>query len=69
MYPIAMSAAYNKILGLKPGWEQVLDTERIDTIVWPRDGAVVQVLDHLPAWKRIRTDKVAATFIRTHPQP
>jgi len=68
MYPIALTEAYNKVLDLKPGWEQVLDTYRIDIVVWPQDGAVVQVLDHLPGWKRIRTDKVAATFVRTHPQ-
>jgi hypothetical protein len=67
MYPIALTAAYNKVLGLKPGWEQVLDQYRINIVVWPRAGAIVQALDHLPGWKRVRTDKVAATFIRTHP--
>lgn len=67
MYPIALTDAYNKVLGLKPGWEQVLDTYRIDIVVWPQDGAVVQVLEHLPGWKLLRTDKVAATFIRVHP--
>ncbi len=69
MYPIALTAAYNKILDLQPGWEQVLNQYRINIVVWPEDGAVVQVLEHLPGWKEVRTDKVATTFIRTQPLP
>ncbi len=69
MYPIALTDDYNKVLDLDPGWEHVLDKYRINIVVWPVDGGVVQVLDHLPGWKRLRTDKVAATFIRTHPLP
>ena len=66
MYPIALTAAYNKVLGLKPGWEQVLDQYRINIVVWPRSGAIVQALDHLPGWKRLRTDKVVR-HLRPHP--
>ncbi len=69
MYPIAITEAYNKVLGLKPGWERVLDQYRINIVVWPRDGAVVQVLDHLRGWEKVRTDKVATTFYRVHPLP
>ena len=69
MYPIALTAAYNKVLvaeaGLGAGARPVPDQHR----GLARDGAVVQVLEHLPGWKRLRTDKVAATFVRTHPLP
>ena len=67
MYPVAMTDAYNKVLSLKPGWEHVLDQYRINIIVWPKGGAVVQVLDHVPGWKLVRTDKVSSTFLRIHP--
>ena len=67
MYPVDMTAAYNKILDLKPGWDQVLDQYRINLVVWPRDGAVVQALEHLPGWRQVRRDKVATTFERTRP--
>ena len=43
----------------------MLDQYRINIVVWPKDGAFVQALEHLPGWKRLRTDKVAATFVRT----
>ena len=65
MYPVAMVDAYDKVLDLKPGWDDVLDRYRIETIVWPKDGALVQALRDLPGWTEVRRDKVAATFIRT----
>jgi hypothetical protein len=64
MYPVSITDDYNKILSLKPGWEKVLDKYKIDTIVWPKDGAFVEALAHLPGWKEIRHDKVSRTFIR-----
>ena len=69
MYPIALDTAYNKVLSVKEGWEQVLDQYRINTIVWPRDHGIVQVLERMPAWKKIRQDKVASVFVRRHPLP
>ncbi len=65
MYPVAMVDAYDKVLDLKPGWDDVLDRYRIETIVWPKDGALVQALRDLPGWTEVRRDKVAATFVRT----
>ena len=67
MYPVAMVDAYDKILDLRPGWEQVLDRYRVDLVVWPKDGALVQVLAHLPGWRELRHDKVAAVYIRVRP--
>jgi hypothetical protein len=65
MYPVAMVDAYDKVLDLQPGWDGVLDRYRIDTIVWPAKGALVQALRNLPGWTEVRQDKVAATFVRT----
>ena len=64
MYPVKMTDAYNKILSLKPGWEKVLDHYRINVVVWPKDGAFVQALAHLPGWEMVRSDKVSKTFVR-----
>ena len=58
MYPIAMTDAYNKVLSSKPGWDKVLDQYRINMVVWPKDGAVVQAL-RTPGWTELRHDKVA----------
>ena len=55
------------MLSLKPGWEHVLDQYRINIVVWPRNGALVQGLDHLSGWTVLRTDKVATVFVRDHP--
>jgi hypothetical protein len=65
MYPERVIEAYDKVLNLDPGWDKVLDRYGIDTVVWPRDGAVVQAMRLLPGWTEIRHDKVATTFVRT----
>ena len=67
MYPIALTDDYNKMLSLKPGWEQVLDQYRINIIVWPKDGAFVQAPRAPPGLEAIRSDKVAGTYERIHP--
>ncbi len=65
MYPVAMVDAYDKVLNLEPGWDKVLDEYRIDTVVWPKNGAVVQAMRLLPGWTEVRHDNVAVTFERT----
>ena len=66
MYPVRMVDAYDKVLDLQPGWDRVLDQYRINIIVWPKNGALVQALAHLPDWTELRHDKVATVFVRTH---
>ena len=65
MYPKPMIEAYDKVLNLDEGWEKVLDQYDIQTVVWPKDGAVVQAMKLLPGWTETRRDKVAVTFERT----
>ena len=48
MYPVAMVDVYDTILNLDPGWERLLDQYRINLVVWPNTGALVQGLAHLP---------------------
>jgi hypothetical protein len=67
MYPLVITEAYNKFLSTKPGWRKELDRYRINIVVWPRDGGIVQVLEELPGWTELRQDKLATTFIRDHP--
>jgi hypothetical protein len=65
MYPREMIEAYDKVLNLDDGWAKVLDEYDIDTVVWPKDGALVQAMKLLPGWDEVRHDKVAVTFQRT----
>jgi hypothetical protein len=65
MYPVDMIEDYDNVLNLDEGWEKVLDEHRIETVVWPKDGAVVQAMKLLPGWTETRRDKVAVTFERT----
>jgi hypothetical protein len=65
MYPEDMVEAYDKVLSLDEGWDKVLDQYRIDTVVWPKDGALVQAMQLLPGWTEARRDKVAVTFVRS----
>jgi len=67
MYPIKIVDDYGKVLSLDPGWDRVLDRYQINIVVWPKAGALVQGLAHLPGWTELRHDKVAAVFVRTHP--
>ena len=45
----------------------MLDKYRINTIVWPRDRGIVDVLEASPDWTVLREDKVATVLIRNHP--
>jgi hypothetical protein len=67
MYPIVINDAYNKLLGAKPGWQRELDNYKINIIVWPRAGGIVQVLEKTPGWTVIRRDAQATTLVRDHP--
>ena len=67
MYPIALTTAYNEVLGVKPGWERVLDRYRINIVVWPRDRGIVQVIERMPGWTELRHDKVATVLVRDRP--
>ena len=67
MYPIVITDAYNKFLSTKPGWQRELDHYRINIVVWPRGGGIVQVLEEMPGWTVTRRDKQATTLVRDHP--
>jgi hypothetical protein len=65
MYPETMVEAYDKVLSLDEGWDEVLDDYDIETVVWPKGGALVEAMRLMPGWTETRRDKVAVTFERT----
>jgi hypothetical protein len=65
MYPERMVEAYDKLLNLDEGWDDVLDDHDIEIVVWPKGGALVEALRLSPEWTETRHDKVAVTFERT----
>jgi hypothetical protein len=67
MYPVALVDAYDEVLDLQPGWEKVLDQYRINLVVWPKNGALVQMLARLPGWHEVHHDKLAAVYARNDP--
>ncbi len=64
MYPLALDTAYFDLLSSRPDWSRVLDRYRIDVIVWPKQSSLTQLLRSDHAWRLVRTDKLAATFVR-----
>ena len=55
---------YATLADVRPGWESVLDTERVSHVMAPPDRALAQVLRLRPGWKVVRADSVAVIFER-----
>jgi hypothetical protein len=64
MYPLAVTAAYDKLAGLGAGWQKTLDDYKIDIVMWPKGGPILQGLALDPDWQQIYTDKLATIYAR-----
>ncbi len=64
MYPLAVTAAYDKLAGLGAGWQKTLDDYKIDVVMWPNGGPILQGLALDSNWQQIYTDKVATVYVR-----
>jgi hypothetical protein len=66
VYPRDVAKGLVILDDLKPGWRRELRMADPDAIVWPKDKPLVQALELLPEWRRVRLtpdDKVAAVFV------
>ena len=50
-YPVAIWNDYDTLRTLAPGWQKLLSTGRIDTLLVERDSALGQAMALLPAWR------------------
>jgi hypothetical protein len=53
---------------LHTGWEQVLDSWNVQTILVPPSTALAQALSLDPRWNSAYRDRQAVVFVRVHPQ-
>ena len=68
MYPIPLINEYFVLAGGDPGWNQVLDRHRVQTIVWKRATPLASLLDESPGWHQVYRDAVDAVWERVGPK-
>ena len=61
-YGDSVEKAYGDILNAKPGWQQLLQHYRIDTVLLPPDNTLVATLRLSPGWEPVYEDKTAVVF-------
>ena len=55
---------YQEVQTLRPDWQRVLDSNRIDYVVYNRGEALSNVLETEPGWQVAYQDRVAVVFVR-----
>lgn len=55
---------YATVADVKPGWENVLDAERVNYVLVRPEQALAQALRQSPRWRAVRVDGVAVIFER-----
>jgi hypothetical protein len=64
MYPMSVINDYNAIAGVAPQWQQALDRNGVNVVVWPANRSLTQALAVSPVWTKIYADKTAVVFVR-----
>lgn len=64
MFPTEVIDAFMQVSRAEPGWERVLARYDVETIIWPRDRALVQLLDQSGDWTEIHRDRTWVAFAR-----
>lgn len=64
MYPPELVADYDAMADGKPDWRRQLDRHRIETVVWPRQRTLSQLLALDDAWREVYRDRQAVVFVR-----
>lgn len=60
--------AYEKVLRLKRGWEEVLEKYNVNWMVWPPQSAQAAIFEKDARWKLIYIDNASMIFIRNASQ-
>ncbi len=58
---------YLKVKRIEPGWQQVLEKQRVNWVLIPPDWTLANALKELPQWRVIYDDHRAILFARTQP--
>lgn len=64
MYPTKLIYDYFTVDDGKPGWSEVLDRYRVETVVWNPATALAAELDASPKWQRVHRDQARAVWVR-----
>jgi hypothetical protein len=64
MYPPVLSKDYMAVLNGDPRWGSVLDSNRIDVVVWHKRHVVSRLLTVDPRWRQVYQDDLAVVFVR-----
>jgi hypothetical protein len=68
MYPLDVGTSYDAMAGLQPNWLDELNKWKIDVVMWPARGPLVQGLTERPTeWTKIYSDKLSVVFVRKSP--
>jgi hypothetical protein len=59
--------AYQHVMALRPGWEDLLARYDVHTVLLAADSALGAVLRESTAWREVYGDKVATVFVRVVP--
>ncbi len=60
---------YIKVKNIQPGWQEVLDKNRVNWVLIPPEWALANALKELPQWRAIYDDHRAILFARVQPVP
>lgn len=50
-YPLGVLEDYDRIRGMLPGWEELLDSYEVDFVVWKKDSFLPQALETSGGWQ------------------
>ncbi|HEY9714805.1 MAG TPA: hypothetical protein V6C72_15155, partial [Chroococcales cyanobacterium] len=64
-YGPARYMQYSNVSLVSPGWQKVLNDNKIEWIIFPNDSRLVAALKESSDWKLLKKDKAASLFART----
>ena len=69
MFPTEIIDEFMRVSRGRPGWERVLARHDVETIIWPRGTAIVQLLADSGDWTEIHRDRGWVAFVRNDLAP
>ncbi len=68
MYGVDRMKEYFKVLGIKPGWDEVIKKYKINWIIYNANSSLSVFLMGREDWKLIYADKLANIFVKNSPE-
>lgn len=60
----ALLVRYDRVASLEPGWQEILDQDRVDSVVFDRDSRLDAALAADPGWRLAYRDRTAVVYVR-----